>query len=117
MKVFALTAALRLVGEDLFDRVGREPSGDPFNSLVQLEAENGIPRNPFINAGALVVTDHLGLGGIDKIILVRLRFGRDREPDRLGARPVELRPVDRAAASADSARRRGRSGRCSAPSG
>jgi glutaminase len=39
--------------------VGREPSGNPFNSLVQLEYENGIPRNPFINAGALVVTDRL----------------------------------------------------------
>ena len=39
--------------------MGREPSGNPFNSLVQLEKENGIPRNPFINAGALVVTDRL----------------------------------------------------------
>ncbi|MFF7414533.1 glutaminase [Streptomyces lydicus] len=44
---------------DIWQRVGREPSGTPFNSLVQLEAENGIPRNPFINAGALVVTDRL----------------------------------------------------------
>lgn len=39
--------------------MGREPSGNPFNSLVQLEHEQGIPRNPFINAGALVVTDRL----------------------------------------------------------
>ncbi|MFD8548752.1 glutaminase [Streptomyces sp. NPDC059649] len=46
-------------GDDIWQRVGREPSGTPFNSLVQLEAENGIPRNPFINAGALVVTDRL----------------------------------------------------------
>ncbi|MEE4424127.1 glutaminase [Streptomyces bugieae] len=45
--------------DDIWKRVGREPSGTPFNSLVQLEAENGIPRNPFINAGALVVTDRL----------------------------------------------------------
>ncbi|UOY02432.1 glutaminase A [Blastococcus sp. PRF04-17] len=59
VKVFALTAALRLVGEDLFDRVGREPSGDPFNSLIQLEHEKGVPRNPFINAGALIVCDVL----------------------------------------------------------
>ncbi|MCF6743477.1 glutaminase A [Blastococcus sp. KM273128] len=59
VKVFALTAALRLVGEDLFERVGREPSGDPFNSLIQLEHEKGVPRNPFINAGALVVCDVL----------------------------------------------------------
>jgi glutaminase len=59
VKVFALTAALQLVGEDLFERVGREPSGDPFNSLIQLEHEKGVPRNPFINAGALVVCDVL----------------------------------------------------------
>jgi len=44
---------------DSFERVSVEPSGDPFNSLVQLEYESGIPRNPFINAGALVVTDML----------------------------------------------------------
>lgn len=58
-KVFTLTIALGLVGEELFGRVGREPSGTPFNSLVQLESENGIPRNPLINAGALVVADVL----------------------------------------------------------
>jgi glutaminase len=45
------------VGDGLWSRVGREPSGTPFNSLVQLEYEKGIPRNPLINAGALVVTD------------------------------------------------------------
>ncbi|WP_346623796.1 glutaminase A [Blastococcus montanus] len=59
VKVFALTAALQLVGEELFARVGREPSGDPFNSLIQLEHEKGVPRNPFINAGALVICDVL----------------------------------------------------------
>lgn len=58
-KVFALTLALQAIGPRLWDRLGREPSGDPFNSLVQLEHENGIPRNPFINAGALVVVDRL----------------------------------------------------------
>ena len=56
-KLFTLTLAKQLVGENLWERVGREPSGNPFNSLVQLEYENGIPRNPFINAGALVITD------------------------------------------------------------
>ena len=56
-KVFTLTLALELAGDDLWARVGREPSGTPFNSLVQLEYEKGIPRNPLINAGALVVTD------------------------------------------------------------
>ncbi len=58
-KVFALTIAMSLLDDTLFDRVGVEPSGDPFNSLVQLEHENGIPRNPFINAGALVISDIL----------------------------------------------------------
>jgi glutaminase len=58
-KTFALALALQKVGEDLFERVGKEPSGDPFNSLVQLEHEKGIPRNPHINAGALVVCDVL----------------------------------------------------------
>ncbi|MGO4459827.1 glutaminase [Streptomyces sp. M-16] len=58
-KVFALALALAEGGDSLWERVGREPSGNPFNSLVQLEYENGIPRNPFINAGALVVTDRL----------------------------------------------------------
>jgi len=61
-KVFALTLALGKVGDQLWDRVGREPSGSAFNSIVQLEAEHGIPRNPFINAGAIVVADII-LGG------------------------------------------------------
>ena len=59
-KLFTLLLALQEVGpDDLWKRVGREPSGSAFNSLVLLEAEKGIPRNPFINAGALVVTDAL----------------------------------------------------------
>ena len=56
-KVFTLTLALEAVGDRLWTRVDREPSGDPFNSLIQLEHEKGIPRNPFMNAGALVTTD------------------------------------------------------------
>lgn len=56
-KVYTLTLALKSEGEALWKRVGREPSGTAFNSLVQLEYENGIPRNPFINAGAIVVAD------------------------------------------------------------
>lgn len=59
VKVFSLVAALQRVGEDVFRRVGREPSGDPYDSLVQLEREHGMPRNPFINAGAVVVCDVL----------------------------------------------------------
>ncbi len=56
-KVFMLTLALGKVGEALWNRVGREPSGSAFNSIVQLEHESGIPRNPFINAGAIAVSD------------------------------------------------------------
>ena len=58
-KVLSFTLALRHYRTDLYKRVWREPSGDPFNSLVQLEYEAGIPRNPFINAGAIVVCDSL----------------------------------------------------------
>ncbi|MCO6185813.1 glutaminase [Rhizobium sp. L1K21] len=61
-KVFTLTLALGRVGSGLWKRVGREPSGDPFNSIVQLEHEHGIPRNPFINAGAIVTADVLLAG-------------------------------------------------------
>lgn len=58
-KIFSLALGIKELGDDIWLRVGREPSGTAFNSLVQLEYENGIPRNPFINAGALVVTDVL----------------------------------------------------------
>jgi glutaminase len=58
-KVFTLTLALGKGGDRLWQRVGREPSGSPFNSIVQLERERGIPRNPFINAGAIAVTDFI----------------------------------------------------------
>ena len=56
-KVFTLTLALGKHGENIWKRVGREPSGSAFNSIVQLEQEHGIPRNPFINAGAIAITD------------------------------------------------------------
>ena len=56
-KVFALAMCLSLKGDALWERVGKEPSGNAFNSLVQLEFEHGKPRNPFINAGAIVLAD------------------------------------------------------------
>lgn len=56
-KLFSLTLAMRLEGDAIWSRVGREPSGSAFNSLIQLEIERGIPRNPLINAGAMVVLD------------------------------------------------------------
>jgi glutaminase len=56
-KVFSLVQAIQHSGEDIWQRLGHEPSGQPFNSLLQLELEGGRPRNPFINAGALVISD------------------------------------------------------------
>ena len=58
-KVMTLTMALQRYGDELWNRVGKEPSGTAFNSLTQLEFEKGVPRNPFINAGAIVTCDAL----------------------------------------------------------
>ena len=77
-KVFGLTLALLAVGDELWTRVWREPSGTSFNSIVQLETNKGIPRNPFVNAGALVVTDVLvSKYGRDGAISEILTFVRD----------------------------------------
>ena len=75
-KVFTLTLALGKIGDVLWRRVGREPSGSPFNSIVQLERERGIPRNPFINAGAIAVTDAILSGEPREAIAEILRFMR-----------------------------------------
>ena len=81
-KVFTLTLALGKLGDGLWQRVGREPSGDPFNSIVQLEHERGRPRNPFINAGALAVTDAIMMGHQPKEILAEiLQFVRTLSGD------------------------------------
>lgn len=58
-KVFALAMCLSIKGDDLWKKIGKEPSGTAFNSLVQLEIEKGIPRNPFLNSGAIVMADLL----------------------------------------------------------
>lgn len=58
-KVFTFIFAYKNMGAEIWNRIGREPSGTAFNSLIQLEYEHGIPRNPFINAGAIVVSDIL----------------------------------------------------------
>ena len=71
-KVFTLTMALERVGADLWSRVGREPSGSRFNSMVRLEQEHGIPRNPLINAGALVVSDVLLGQGLPNATIGRI---------------------------------------------
>jgi glutaminase len=81
-KVFTLAIALGRLGDQLWNRVGREPSGLSFNSVVQLESENGIPRNPFINAGALVVTDAILKGHRPRDVLGELlRFLREAASD------------------------------------
>jgi len=80
-KVFTLALALGWEGHDLWKRVGREPSGSRFNSIVQLEQEGGIPRNPLINAGALVVTDSLVHHGPTSAMDQLLPFLRDLSDD------------------------------------
>jgi len=81
-KVFTLTMALERMGADLWTRVGREPSGTRFNSMVWLEQEHGIPRNPLINAGALVVADVLLSQGLPNAVIGRIAdFLRERTED------------------------------------
>jgi glutaminase len=74
-KLFALALAFSREGDAIWARVGREPSGNPFNSLVQLEYERGKPRNPFINAGALVINDILSSRFVQSDIAI-LQFAR-----------------------------------------
>ena len=80
-KVFALAMCLSIKGDDLWKRVGKEPSGTAFNSLIQLEVEKGVPRNPFINSGAIVMADillsHLKNPEADFLKFVRAVAGND----------------------------------------
>jgi glutaminase len=71
-KVFSLTLALGKIGDAVWTKVGREPSGDPFNSIVQLEHEHGKPRNPFINAGAIAIVDAIMMGHEPKELLAEI---------------------------------------------
>ena len=71
-KVFTLAIALGRLGDQIWARVGREPSGLAFNSILQLEQENGIPRNPFVNAGAIAVTDAILQGRQPREVLAEL---------------------------------------------
>lgn len=83
-KLFTLTMAMNFARSGLWRRVGREPSGTAFNSLVQLEYERGVPRNPFINAGALVVTDTI-CSHAEHAVQAILKFIRGR----CGSRAVD----------------------------
>jgi len=58
-KVLSLSLAYKLLGESVWERVGVEPSGNAFNSLTQLETDHGLPRNPLINGGSMVICDML----------------------------------------------------------
>ncbi|PZQ96838.1 MAG: glutaminase [Cereibacter sphaeroides] len=71
-KVFMLAIALGRIGDGLWKRVGKEPSGQAFNSILQLELEHGRPRNPFINAGAIVTTDAVLAGRTPREVLTEL---------------------------------------------
>ena len=79
-KVLTLAKAFQLIGTDLWKRVDVEPSGNPFNHLSLLELENGIPRNPLINAGAIVVADVL-LTHLDNPKEDFLKFVRELSDD------------------------------------
>jgi glutaminase len=80
-KVFGLVMAMNRVGDSLWQRVRMEPSGQPFNSIIQLEWEKGIPRNPVINAGAILVSDvltsHFSSSKLAFITFVRKLAGND----------------------------------------
>lgn len=80
-KVFLYSMALGIFGDEILKRVGIEPSGNPFNSLVQLEYESGIPRNPFINPGAIVIADmlvsHFGKSAKDEVLRYIRNIAKD----------------------------------------
>jgi glutaminase len=79
-KLFTLTLGMRELGDALWKHIGREPSGSAFNSLVQLESERGVPRNPFINAGAIAVTDRLVTACDPKVEILALLSSLCGEP-------------------------------------
>jgi glutaminase len=74
-KVLSLTMAYKILGEKIWERIDVEPSGTKFDSLLLLETYNGIPRNPFVNSGAIVICDilisHLGNAREDFLAFVR----------------------------------------------
>ncbi len=83
-KVFTLLLALSDYGEKIFEKVGMEPTGDPFNSIVKLETiKPNKPLNPFINAGAIVIDDMLKGNNLTEKIERILNFIRKLTGNRL----------------------------------
>ena len=80
-KVLSLSLAMPIYKEAVWERMDVEPSGNPFNHLSLLELENGIPRNPFINAGAIVIADML-VSHFENPKQVFLDFVRDLANDQ-----------------------------------
>ena len=80
-KVLTLSRAVPLVGNKIFERVDVEPSGNPFNHMSLLELEKGIPRNPLINSGAIVIADIL-LSHLDNPKEDFLQYVRDLTNDQ-----------------------------------
>lgn len=103
-KVFALVLAYRLVGEAVWERTGRWPSSNRFNSLIELEIENGKPRNPFLNPGALVVADLLSTRNTQAegaiLALVRRLSGNSSLDYDLAVASSEFRAANRNKAAA-----------------
>jgi len=75
-KVLSLTLAYKILGEKIWTRIDVEPSGTKFDSLILIETNNGIPRNPFINSGAIVICDLL-ISHLDNAREEFLAFVRD----------------------------------------
>ena len=104
-KVFAYALALAdHRREDVLARVGVEPSGDAFNSIV-FDERHHRPYNPMVNAGALVTTDLVrGASGerkLERLLGVMQVCAGDadlRVDERTSAR--ELRHADRNRATA-----------------
>ncbi len=90
-KAVTLMLALNRGGDEVWQHVGKEPSGTPFNFLAQLEHEKGIPRNPFVNAGALVVTDYLmqRVGAVGPLVRDYARVLADSPGIAINARVAE----------------------------
>ncbi|MFE8703684.1 glutaminase A [Cytobacillus sp. FJAT-54145] len=86
-KVLSLALVLMERGKDyVFEKVGMEPTGDPFNSISKLETSiPSKPLNPMINAGALAVTNMIPGYDLedkwDKLIIFVQKLASDAEVD------------------------------------